>query len=47
MYESILRRDYPVLMGTLLMATVLVIVANLIVDVIYLWLDPRVAYHRQ
>lgn len=47
MYESILRRDYPVLMGTLLMATVLVIVANLIVDVIYLWLDPRVTYDRK
>lgn len=44
MYESILKRDYPVLMGTFLIATLLVVVTNLIVDVIYLWLDPRVRY---
>ena len=44
MYESILRRDYPVLMANLLITTVLVVVVNLIVDVIYAWLDPRVKY---
>ena len=44
MYESILKRDYPVLMGTFMITTVLVVVTNLIVDVVYLWLDPRVKY---
>ena len=44
MYESILRRDYPVLMANLLITTVLVVAVNLIVDVIYAWLDPRVKY---
>jgi peptide/nickel transport system permease protein len=44
MYESIVKRDYPVLMGDFLITTVLVVVVNLIVDLIYLWLDPRVKY---
>ncbi len=44
MYESIVKRDYPVLMGNFLITTALVVVVNLIVDVIYVWLDPRVKY---
>ncbi|HXG52548.1 MAG TPA: ABC transporter permease [candidate division Zixibacteria bacterium] len=47
MYESILKRDYPVLMGTFLITTVLVVVTNLVVDLVYLWLDPRVTYGRK
>ena len=46
MYESIVKRDYPVLMGNFFITTVLVVVVNLIVDLIYLWLDPRVKYTR-
>jgi len=46
MYESIVKRDYPVLMGNFLITNVLVVVVNLIVDLIYLWLDPRVKYTR-
>lgn len=46
MYESIVKRDYPVLMGNFLITTVLVVVVNLIVDLIYMWLDPRVKYTR-
>ena len=44
MYESIVKRDYPVLMGNLFITTMLVVVVNLAVDLIYLWLDPRVKY---
>ena len=44
MYESIVKRDYPVLMGNFLISTALVVVVNLIVDLIYVWLDPRVKY---
>lgn len=44
MYESIVKRDYPVLMGNFLITTALVVVINLIVDLIYVWLDPRVKY---
>ena len=44
MYESIVKRDYPVLMGNFLITTALVVVVNLVVDMIYVWLDPRVKY---
>jgi ABC-type dipeptide/oligopeptide/nickel transport system permease component len=33
-------------MGNFLITNVLVVVVNLIVDLIYLWLDPRVKYTR-
>ena len=39
--ESILGRDYPVLLGILTFSAVLVIVANLLTDLSYRWLDPR------
>jgi peptide/nickel transport system permease protein len=43
-YDSLTRRDYPVLMGILLFSAVLIIVGNLIADLIYAWLDPRVSF---
>lgn len=42
--ESANLRDYPVLMGILLIASLLVVVANLLADVIYGLLDPRIVY---
>lgn len=42
MYEAILHRDYPVLMGNFILVTGAVVVANLFVDIVYGWLDPRV-----
>jgi peptide/nickel transport system permease protein len=40
--ESVYRRDYSVLMGILLSGSVLIIICNLAIDVVYGWLDPRV-----
>lgn len=40
--QSILRRDYPVIQGVILVIVVLYMVINLLVDIIYTWLDPRV-----
>ena len=40
--QSILRRDYPVIRGAILMIVLLYLVINLVVDVLYAWLDPRV-----
>jgi peptide/nickel transport system permease protein len=42
LYDATLSRDYPLLMGIFLMASVSVIAANLMVDLLYSWLDPRV-----
>lgn len=44
MYDSIYTRDYPVLLGILLLVSITVIVVNLITDLLYAVLDPRVRY---
>lgn len=46
LFESIGRRDYPVMTGILLLVAVAVIVANLLTDLAYAALDPRVRYAR-
>ena len=41
-YESVISRDYSVLQGTFLLLVITVIAANLVNDLIYPWLDPRI-----
>lgn len=41
-YESMLNRDYPVMQAVFLIAAVAVILANLVADIMYYYLDPRV-----
>jgi len=41
-YEAVLNLDIPLIMGTVLFGAVLVVVANIVVDVLYAWLDPRI-----
>jgi peptide/nickel transport system permease protein len=43
-FEHSLQVDVPVLMGVLLLSSALVIVGNLIADLTYAWLDPRIRY---
>ncbi|MED1954075.1 MULTISPECIES: ABC transporter permease [Brevibacillus] len=40
--NSILSRDYPIIQGLVLVFAILVIVVNLLTDLCYAWLDPRV-----
>jgi len=42
MYSAILSRDYPVVMGTLVITAVLTLVGNLLADLALAWADPRV-----
>tara|TARA_B100001093_G_scaffold515835_1_gene593129 strand:+ start:528 stop:1499 length:972 start_codon:yes stop_codon:yes gene_type:complete len=42
LYESIMRRDFPVILGVLFGAATTTIVANIITDLIYKWMDPRI-----
>jgi len=42
--ESIFAHDYPVVQGVMLLAALLVVFSNLIVDLSYGWLDPRVRF---
>ena len=41
---SILQRDYPVVQGCVLLVAVLFVLINLVVDLLYAWLDPRIRY---
>jgi len=41
---SITNRDYPVIMGTILLYAIFLVMANLIVDIVYAFLDPRIRY---
>jgi oligopeptide transport system permease protein len=42
--QGALGRDYTLVMGTVIVIALFVIVFNLIVDILYAWLDPRVRY---
>jgi len=41
--QSIFNRDYPVVQGATLLIAVIFVFANLVVDIIYGWLDPRIS----
>jgi peptide/nickel transport system permease protein len=43
-FDAVLRTDYPVLMGILTVASAMIVFANLVADVIYGFLDPRIRY---
>jgi peptide/nickel transport system permease protein len=42
-FDSLTKRDYPVLMGILLLGAVLIVIGNLLADVLYAVLDPRIS----
>lgn len=43
-YESVIRRDYPVVMGTLFLFTLIGLLTKLVSDLCYVWVDPRVKF---
>jgi len=43
-YQSVIRRDYPVVMGTLYLFTLIGLVTKLLSDLCYVWVDPRVKF---
>ena len=47
MVDSILARDYPVVQGAVLLLAIFFVMINLLVDVIYAFLDPRISYGSQ
>lgn len=44
--NAIQSRDMPLLQGSVVMTTFLVIIGNLVADILYSWLDPRIRYGR-
>jgi microcin C transport system permease protein len=43
-YESVIRRDYPVVFGSLFVFTIIGLLTHLIRDLSYVWVDPRVRF---
>jgi len=44
MIEALNKRDYPIISGINVIMGMLVLILNLVVDLTYAWLDPRVRY---
>jgi len=43
-YDAITHSDFPIVQGTVLIAALFIVVANIVVDIAYAYLDPRVRY---
>jgi peptide/nickel transport system permease protein len=43
-YDAIVHSDFPIVQGTVLLAAMFIVVANIVVDIAYAYLDPRVRY---
>ena len=43
-FQGILIRDFPVVMGSTLVITFVFMVSNLFADILYCYLDPRISY---
>ncbi len=43
-YDAIMSRDYPLIQGAILLSALLFVIINLIVDIIYVFIDPRIRY---
>ena len=43
-YQAALQRDYPVLMAILIIGGIAILLSNLLADVLYAYLDPRIRY---
>jgi peptide/nickel transport system permease protein len=43
-YDAIIHSDFPIVQGTVILAALFIVVANIIVDITYAYLDPRVRY---
>ena len=46
-YEAVMKRDFPLIQGIIIIFVGLYIVFNLVIDVLYVYLDPRVRYVKE
>jgi peptide/nickel transport system permease protein len=42
--DAINHSDFPIVQGTVILATLFIVIANIVVDILYAYLDPRVRY---
>ncbi len=43
-YDALMHADFPIIEGTVLLAALFIVVANILVDISYAYLDPRVRF---
>jgi peptide/nickel transport system permease protein len=43
-YTAIVQSDFPIVQGTVILAALFIVIANIVVDISYAYLDPRVRY---
>ena len=46
LYEGIFQRDFPLVQGVVMEAGIMIVVINLLVDVLYAYIDPRIRLTR-
>src|SRR5437868_5066716 len=46
LFEGIFSRDFPLVQGIVIMAGITIILVNLVVDILYAWIDPRIRLTR-
>ncbi len=45
-FESIINRDYPVVLGTLYFFTIIGLISRLLTDISYVVVDPRITFEK-
>lgn len=45
--QAVGGRDYPVVQAVIIVAAIIFVVTNLVIDLVYMWLDPRISYERR
>jgi ABC-type dipeptide/oligopeptide/nickel transport system permease component len=45
--QAVLGRDYPIVQAVIIISALIFVVTNLLIDLLYTWLDPRISYQRQ
>jgi ABC-type dipeptide/oligopeptide/nickel transport system permease component len=46
MMKAVINRDFPIIQGVVIILSVMYITANLIVDILYAWLNPKIRYQK-
>jgi peptide/nickel transport system permease protein len=44
MVQAMQTHDYPIIQAVAVVMTLVIVVANLLIDLLYSWLDPRIQY---
>lgn len=44
--QAVMDRDYPVVQAAVMFLAAIFVLVNLVVDMLYIWLDPAISYHR-